>query len=148
MTEAYIAGFCKTAEEHGVDPKALLKAGGVRGDISLKGLNRLIRNPGLADLTSTVKPLPQQGKLLWPLSFSGIRTAAKGYKAKRLADLLVQRGDTVPNATLIRNLLERSRVYGTHPELYFNGRKANWRLNEIKEQAIRLGQPTTVKLPK
>ena len=29
MTEAYIEGFCKTAEEYGVDPEALMKEAGI-----------------------------------------------------------------------------------------------------------------------
>ena len=41
MTDAYIEGFCKTAEEHGVDPDALMKV--AAGRISMDKLYELLR---------------------------------------------------------------------------------------------------------
>ena len=142
MTDAYIEGFCKTAEEHGVDPVALLKEAGVRGNVVLKALNGLIRKtPHIIDdnyVSLLRHTSPEALRLIGtPLTSSGAKAAFKGFKAQELRKAISRRIDDVykgpegdwetqsaATRKLVSSLLKRDRRLAnaeqrafSHPEL-------------------------------
>lgn len=139
MTDAYIAGFCKTAAAMGVDPQALVtqaKIGtllhklklaitgrpavrqGVLNDPVLRGVNDLLRDP--SKIPSYVLASPKRD----PFTVSGATAVLRAIKARRLFDLEKQRllpkdssGDVVSNIGRRVKLSRMTEKYLKHPEL-------------------------------
>lgn len=115
----YEIGFCKKAEEYGVDPAVLIKEAGVRGNVTLKALNGLIRNtPRIIDHDyagimrhTSPEALSLIGK---PLTSSGAKSAFKGFKAEELLKAVKSRiAELYKDNNTFRSIDESTRKLST-----------------------------------